>query len=696
MTLRLTWKSEDDSHLEEALSTFGARYLLIERKYGPDGNGKLSRFVESSRIRTRAHSIANARLASNINLGAFACVIAPKIVIPKITPIQDDEDVKLKNFVEWTPEDDASLLEGYAQFDTRWKEIAQAHPNLHKHYCPTRFRERLYKLQKAALLSDQEVPLVLMKPIPGYEDKFHRNFIQLNRKLSIQCPNNCKEPITEAMLLVNGLQCTCDIDVYSLTKVLTSQFKHVTYIISNKGNSLTDPIQYVGVTNDLTSRLKQHVEKWMHDLNLFTIRVSLRINEHTAINLFSPAKNDSSTCVRIESLQCRLTDSTSATTKEVDIRLLNHVHTYFCKTSKMPHEHWVNENVGLLFRSLAYDIDLTYCYIAGKDVCTCSLPCRIRALRNRGLGLALYHPLTPDVLRPRCALNLERPNIDYLYGFPCEPSKLFFTNVLQRNRSIQEKTRIDYTTMITKVLDLNFIQEGIYPDLFYSTLRNYFGYASVTSYLKVIMIFLNQIAPHERVILYGETTYITMHNLYSLFMNECRRTEQIQRAKTKVVPTITYQQLLTITESSHDQLFESLPFNYAYLQQHIALLLHVKQPIVRKNFRSVILSDYCPETDDYLDMNKKLFVFHEQQLDKSYYRYTSPISDEVLQDLSVLVNFRLRHKQRFLFLDSKSKQISPTKYSQLILDATLRVSGTRILYKLLSDIVQRHILSLSQ
>jgi hypothetical protein len=689
MGIAIVWTSEEDTALEEALTAFGTRWTEIKRVFGPDGNGKLSRMIKHSRISTRANAIANKRKTLGQDLGTFSVIFDKETTT--FNQSDDTSIVHQRGAHVWTDDDNEMLLQGYSQFSENWTAIAKAYPTLYnKHYVyGSSFKNQLWRLQKAGIRSNN-LPHVLSKPIQGLEKLFHREFATFHGLMSITCPW-CKKQLTETYLLFTGLSCSCGIYMLLLAQELDC-FKHVTYIISKLNTSLTDPVIYVGVANQLRTRLLQHETNWVHDFSQYTVRVSMRINEHTAIKLFSPEKNHADTCVRSESFICRVNSSEeNGLVKEIDIRQLNHHHPDFVTKLPLLRDHSFVENVGIVFGPIHYMFyDANWCYIEGLDECKCLLPCKTRALRNQHNRLPPYYPIPLKLVRHTCKFY-PRPNIDYTLGLPYELTERFFLDVIQRNRSILTDTCADYVKSFSRAIQSGFIQFGSYPDLFHNQLLHIYGYLGLSTLLLHIKTFLGQLSTSERTLLYGNRFH-QVYQLYSLFLGYHRHVENHSRSLKRELeppkPVIPYQELLQLIPVAQVKVIHQ-HVEHGKLQQFLAFYLHVKHCMARSDFSQVKTMSYDTAVDDYIDLDRRIIIVREPHVDDHFEFH---LDDNDIQLLQVLIQHNQKRGWIYLFSNTKGQHYPISPYGVLLRNFT-KIVDTEISLPMIRKSVHSHLLA---
>lgn len=693
---RHDWTKDEDDALEEAMRIYGPKWRKIEEMYGPTGNGKLADRIHNNKIAGRAKKLAKDRIASNQPLGVFSDV--------KITdPVQNNDTVSKVNRRDWTPELDNLLIQAYSEHGVKWKDIRDSYTTLSHLYEGTSFRDRLVQLQKTALKSG-DIPDPLNKPIPGKEYIYFRSLCPNGKLLTIDCPS-CKRTLDEHHLFQTGLSCICGVDIRSLAKA-TRKFKWLTYIIvsstSNFPKLPTKP-EYIGTTQDFHSRLSQHVGKWL-DPSKYRFHISLRLGERTAIRFFQPTRNDEYDRSRDESHFIRI----NTTNCILDMDLRTSPQSIFDAITDPPITIPRNKDsevsvplVGILASPLvdigSHTHNRAFCFIEGKNTCNCDKPCLMREFFNRCSNLDRWYPLDPSIVKSTAKAQLDsdkNPNLDFTLGnLTSDPFPDFCSQVVIRNQDISQVTKDRYLHNIKVLLNHNFFDSIFNFTRLQHSLESYYSTSYVSALLHVVIVFLKNLSKQEKITLFKSSWFAAYHT----FQHHLKLLEQQRQANT--VPNkkneredanwVPYDELVNLLHATRHDIFSKLKLTS--LQPYIALLLHLQQSAIRNDYCSVKLFDFDPHKDNFLDWDNKVFVFNEFKNVASRGTSTQPVKQEVINDLSVLVQFRLDHNCPFLFTDSKNNQMKPSAYSTMLGNFTKKITGgKRIASTLIRKIVVSH------
>lgn len=713
---RLDWTEDEDEILEEAIRKCGTRWTRIEKEYGLDGNGKLAHRVGNNRLAGRARTIAIQRTQDNIDLGVFSDVTI------KLPPVNQDVIAERSAPLKWTDELDSALLESYEQHGVNWSDIRDSSQLLKPFYRGTSYRDRLVSLQHKAMTSNDEVPTVLNAPIPGKEYLYYRLLAPDGKCLSITCPG-CSRVIGEQHLLQEGLNCVCECDIRELAKA-TRKFKWVTYIIVKLTSifpreipSLEDSLkkeiskespEYIGVTDNLHTRLLSHVCKWV-DPSKHRVHVSLRLGERIAIKLFTPKKNDEGDRSKDDSHMIRINTS-NGKIQSFDIsqsipRTFSALtdppdnNSFPCRTKDFE---TVLYTAGIIAGASHpegfQENERNTCFRLGKEKCECPQSCTFRATINDLKKIVRWYPLLDSDVnpgsKPHSAANIPL-NLDYSLGnIDTDTLSEFCLKVVVRNRDIQEKTKENYIENVKVLLNYKFIDNIWSMAKFIANIESYYTVKTTNSYLSLMSVFLKNLTKYERKTLFSSLWYYAHQTFllhYRFYMLKLSKLNQInKKSKRDDANWINLPDLIKILDDLRPIIMNKRPPKMSEVQPYIALLLHLKQAAIRNDYHSIMLFDYNINDDNFLDWDNKVFVFNHFKNAKSLGQVTIPVKDDVLQDLRFLVEYRKSKNCQFLFTNLKNGMMTDDTFSSMLSRFTFKHTGKRIASTLIRKIVVSH------
>ena len=118
---------------------------------------------------------------------------------------------------------------------------------------------------------------------------------------------------------------------------------------------------------------------------------------------------------------------------------------------------------------------------------------------------------------------------------------------------------------------------------------------------------------------------------------------------------------------------------------YLALALHLYQASVRNDYRTVKLYGYNPETDNYIDWDKKVFVFNDYKTAKYHGQIIIPIKDCIIQDLEDIRTYRAKQGCKYLIQIKDDKEMSSEAYSGMLLRITRKLAIHNIGSKILRE-----------
>ncbi len=681
MNSRTRWTKEEETAISEGVKRYASNWGKIKEEYGPNGNGVLNSRIDGTKIATKARDMARKRYESGEDIGHFKCILTDSLKKEK-TKITHPKKEK-KNKEEWTEEQDILLLKGYELYKNDYKRIVEENPILENHYNynKMRLRDRIASLQINAI-REGNVPKML---VPGKEMLINKEYYAKN-KMYISCPD-CKRNIDEKFLLEEGLKCECGIEGRVLGKSL-KKYGEVVYIISEKDKTLTDEVEYVGITDDIFKRLYMH-KKWMSEKE-WTIRISLRLSERRAIRIFKPKRNSEKLASCAKSYTFRINQKDIIWEEEDEILLRDKYSDIKYSASKAKIYCRESINTAGIIEGHLMDIDESWCYLIDTEECECDIPCKIRGIWNNFKNLPKYYPLDEKYTKIKSGVKYER-NIDYSIGLPCERTERFIIEAVQRNKSIGDSTKRLYAENMRMLSRNKILDEYMYPEEFIIKLKQRYNDGTLSGLLTIINILMMNCKPEEKEILFGKEWRRYRDIYISISKIERERLNKISDTQTKtereIKNWIEYPELIKLVDEYYKDIPKKESDEY---QKYMLIQLHLRQASIRNDYRTVKLFDYNVETDNYIDWEEGIFVFNKYKNVKSLGRITSKIRDEILPIISNIREIRKSQKCNMLVYlkdGEEYREMTSNGYSSLLKRKLETITGKTIGSQMLRKIV---------
>lgn len=677
--VKRSWTQDETNALCEAVKKYGKQWTKIKEIYGPKGNGKLSDRITGSRLAAKAVSIAK-ELYSNPDTPIeqkeiFHCIIDPSILPGPETQETKVSEPKTETKPQmWTKEQDKALLKGYSKHANKYRLIVKDFPVLATQNTGMRLRDRLVSLQKIQVKNGKHVI-----PPPGKEQEINALLYKKN-KLFIECPS-CQRIIFEKELIVKGLECTCGITARNLSKAL-GKYPRCVYIISKKGYTLTDPVEYVGIATNLYTRL--YSQKWMINANDWVIRISLRLSEKRTISMLSPVRNIFPT--NKESDLFTISGKQMAWHEQDLLDILNKYNE-----EPPPSISYIFDNVSINsagpIDGTLYNIDTAYCYRKDKITCECKIPCNLRALTNKFRGLPVYHPLEYNEIKRSCIT--KQPNINYSLGLPCDNSKRFLVECSQRNQSIQESTKKAYEKDASTLYNLNLFKTPL--DTLFPKLIKMYASSTIDKLLSCANVLIMNMTNEERLKVIG-SNWIQVRNEFlkktkSIRAHITAKRQLQEKSKREQELWVPYDTLMV----QINEYFKKVPeVGTKEYEKYLLVKLHTVQASIRNDYRTVKLFEYNTKTDNYIDWENKKFIFNDIKNSKFIGRIETPIEDKILNDILNVRNLRKSQNSNLLVYSKNNEFIPSNTYTGRLNNIMQSITGKCIGSQMLRKITITH------
>ena len=497
--------------------------------------------------------------------------------------------------------------------------------------------------------------------------------------LSIRCPH-CWSDITETQLMTTGLVCKCRIDTRELSRAL-DDLGSVVYIISNRNHSLTDPVEYIGVTNNMYKRLYSHKE-WMSRGD-YTTRISLRLSERACIQTFKPTRNCTKGASKQESYTFRIKD----TVQTWDGVMEDSVHT----DVTLPKRADLTDSTHITSAGLTYGhllvVDTLHCYKKNEITCKCTHPCTLRGMVNTMRGFPIHYPIPAS--ESKSTTGRDIPDIDYTLGLPCEPTTRFLTEAVKRNGNVTESTKTNYSNCIKVLCDRGLIKDSRQPESLIISMQKGYSLNTFMANITALSILFMCLTNEEKRTVFGDSWLHTRNTI--LQASKAGRVE-VNKVHDNHAKTASEEKNwvdLPDLIKAHKEFYTETPSpGHKEFKGYLMTSLYLHHASIRNDYRSVKLFDYNTEKDNYLDWDNKTFVFNEYKNKKYLGKVTQSISPQVLHLVTLARDFANENGYNYIV----SKEMMTTNaYGYKLRNTFERITGKRIGSQLLRKITVSHL-----
>lgn len=354
---------------------------------------------------------------------------------------------------------------------------------------------------------------------------------------------------------------------------------------------------------------------------------------------------------------------------------------------------------GLVFGILR-EIDETWCYLEGVDICECDIPCRIQGEWNAFRNLPRYYPHDPYVIKKYAGTSNEQ-DIDFQIGLPCERNDRFISECVRRNQKITDSTKDTYSQSMMTLCSHGFITECHHPENFITKLRSMYSLNMVVKLLSCINVFFTNCAPKEKKIVIGDD-WASVRNVF-LQITKLERlkvdtiVDKQEKSSREVANWIDLPDLI----SKFDEYFQVKPMPESrQYQVYLMALMHLKQASIRNDYRTLKLFEYDIERDNYIDWDSGKIIFNKYKNCKQMGMIVHDISDVVFSEISTMRKLRKSENCNLLFVNTKKEEMSSAAYSKMLSSLFEKIStktiGSQMLRKITVSYERRNDLTPSQ
>lgn len=689
-----TWTFEEVKALDLAIEKYGKNWELIIKEFGQEGKGledKATKIKLYQKARARALELFQKDLYSPQSK-IYHVIIKPEnflkllnkgsLVRKKKSP--NEKKVKeqkvtvasspKKQKTEWTEDEDNKLISAYNEFRklqmesgkrfSIYEKIVEKHPELKDRHKDMVLRDRVGLLQSRIVKRGEFVEFPARRSWLDYKKWLFNDKCQQFVYCFKEVTSGCGRIITERELMTTGLSCKCGKGYLELAKY-TKKYPHITYIISEKGKSLTEEVLYVGYTTNLSERLQVHKRNFLKDKE-YTVRITTRLSEQTALRIFKGIKNYSNNTKCFYTIKDNLIEKLN-NLQEPNLKFLYEIplepdYCYHSKSGDLITKPTLN------FELLKSRQSKSWCYIRNpnkqiQEHCECVIKCPIRSIVNQWKGLEKYYPLNLEQLSK--SWIKEDSKIDYSIGI-AERSKEFLLSCIKRKTNLKDASIKNYTSIISNLCDKSGLLESItdFKKILECIYKNSKGDSLLEKRLSMIPIIYNTLTPIEQETVFGTNHSEIYNTLYTKFiqLKNQRDTEKQngQKSKKQEENWIEYDEM--VNKFKEYKQIPEITDGVKY-DTYLAIKLHLFQATIRNDYRTVKLFDYDTELDNYIDWNTKEFVFNNYKTHETYGKIKTPIKKDVIDDIEKVRKYRLQNKHMYLLNSENNTEITSSTYS---------------------------------
>jgi predicted GIY-YIG superfamily endonuclease len=682
-----TWTFEEVQALDIAIEKYGQNWELIINEFGLPGKPlewKATKIKLYQKARARALELYQKDLYSTKSK-VYHIIIKPenflklvekgslskkKLLKPPTAPVASKlsppEPKKQKTY--WTEEQDLMLISAYNEFKklqvetgkkfSVYNKIVEKHPELKERHKSMVLRDRVGLLQSRIVKKGEFVEYPARRSWHDYRKWLFNEQSQQFVYCFKEVTSGCGRFISERELMTEGLSCKCG-RLYKELAKYTRKYPHITYIITEKGKSLTEEVLYVGYTANLSERLQAHKSNLLKDKE-YTVRITTRLSEETALKIFKGVKN------YVDNTKTYCTLGSKITNINNDEYVPDNTESYI----------YHHELSGILMtntsmvKEYVHRINGKWCYIkdSSKDIqeeCKCNIKCPVRSIVNQWRGLEKYYPLKIEEVSK--IWSNDKNEIDYTIGIAAR-TKEFLLECIKRKVSLKESTIKGYYNNIKMLCEKANLIENITDgnkilNTIYKTCKNN---STLEKYLMMIPIVYRTLSDNEKEIVFG----INHFSIFTILSNEfikIKKTRDEERAsgqksQKQIENWIEYNVLVDMFKKYKAPSME----DGVEYDTYFAIKLHLFQVAIRNDYRTVKLFDYDPESDNYIDWDKKCFVFNEYKTAGTYGKISTEIKQEVIKDIEQIRQYRMEKRLIYLLNSENNTPLSTSCYSNRI------------------------------
>lgn len=514
-----------------------------------------------------------------------------------------------------------------------------------------------------------------------------------DRASIIKCPG-CTKDLSSTHLLTVGLSCSCLVDPDSLMNCISSHYDWAVYIIQErKFSSLSDPVEYVGVTNNLKRRSSQHKTRFSQEI--FKILVSVEYGENLWLRMLKPLSNVCQLGGKEESkLNWDFKEMFTVVNMEEDrkSRILAESLVLAEKKVFMYPDIETYDPVGIVYSYRPiYPVNLKWCYkYSTQDSCQCKIPCTLRRIWNQfrkdaGESIEVWHPLRSNEVRENIrSFEIGPVNIRRYNGVSkneCARTKEFFCEVVVRNESLKASSMKAYQNEMSALFSNDLIKLIDYPELLCTESRKIYPISSFCSKLNVINVFFTNLTLEETKKIFSDlplSLIVLLRRKYKNMKDSWNELSKKVRAsglksKSQEENWSSWSELENLLPRLFEEAEEG---NLMALQRYVGFKLQVKQQTLRNDYGTLKYRDYSRENDNYIDMEKKVFVWNSYKTDKYHGQLIFGMNGSIFEDLRELISHQ--KDSVYVFTKRDGSMMGKDYFGTMISGITEKYLGKRI------------------
>jgi Myb-like DNA-binding protein len=531
------------------------------------------------------------------------------------------------------------------------------------------------------------------------------------------CPY-CNEFLSWKTLLTEGLKCSCRVTLREMQDAVQASNPWAVYIVlHDPALGLAGRVEYVGFSKQLKKRAQAHEKKCVREATFENLRVSLLLGENQLISLLRPVENEMKYSGIQESYECWTlgtpgTRSPATTTRDVG-SMYNAQKWALDKPLLRPYGEdaksapatlftprrvtqfdVVQGGVGLLFSQVSHlrpDYNLCFLERASSGPCTCKIPCLERKIRNGLQGRDVHWGIEPGRLRQN-RINPYRPGVKSFKGGN-EPSLPefgkweegpplleFFLAVVDRNTDVTEKTRKTARKNVEDLAELGLLTADMAaPWEVMKRLADVQYFPAISKFVDTIYSVINFLSVPELRFMFGKfgpllrSEYQMARQTLLDVQEDIRNSSALLGGKLSPRNLKNWAMISELEDVVHGK-FDTGGLTLYRLQPFLWLAVALKLRVVRDAAYLIKISNYAPDVDDYIDGDRRLFVFNATEPKRSI-----AIPDSLWPILSAYIDRRLEKKVHFLYVNTKGEPFNPASFSQLVIKPLAKaLEGRRV------------------
>ncbi len=617
-----------------------------------------------------------------------------------------------KQTKEWFKDEDDVIMDGYEEMGNKWTSIYKKYEKKLIRHKVDEIRRRLVKLQneqkKCGKLDKR-----LRKPIDNEKEKLderlneetmdiddRKDSVVENNRTALTC--KCGKQHTIAELLMKGLKCDCARTLTEMLDQVKENYKWIVYIkLSDKNlDGLSDEVEYVGVSNEISTRVKKHENECMKDINFRNLRVSLMLGENQLINLLKPNTNIKTSGNNENSDKCRLLGRNGF--KEIDLndnngnkyrgivdmygKLHNNVLDILQTndTQKILNTIEYNKSAGILFTEVTrtFNVFDEFCMIK-EGKCECEKECIYRRMWNGSMGWEISKGLKLPI---RNNMRKYKQIVKVIKGENRKWALDYANDIIDRNKDSSKQTKLDYKNRVKRLWEREILQRIDEPLVVLQMIKNSGGSKNThKTLIIVIMSLLSHMTNVEIIRNFGSGSLslrVEYQRVQDILTTESQREVQMKTERDKRNWESVENIKKAIDEMERD--CENL-FQY---QRVLWYKMQIYQNTLRNENRTLKVNNYDEEKDNYIDLKKGIVVYNVYKTSQSMGRQEFELVDEIKDMIRIVSERRKDGGYDYLFINQKGHEFTTQDFGRFMSRGFERyVSGRRIGSQMLRKIM---------